>query len=289
MKKNAIATILSLVLAMSLAACGGKKEETASNAASTEATTKAEEKKQEPVVAATTEEEPVEEEIVEETPAMLPLPADTILLIDGTEYVLYPTKMIVTPSPHINPNGKGLYVQLDFDFDPTTRTVTCVQTNSPVEDAPANILDYTDVIGQWDEAGLWENGYVPLNLLIPGQARGIYDATVYGTSFGDGEGDVIYDLYPADEARYEAFKASNSGDKRYDDLMYGTITATYTFPEQEMKPFDIMENNSYYHSLPDLNNLPAVHRVVFGATEYPVDNTKTFFIDGAIEYVPQNE
>lgn len=283
-KKRIFATVLSLVLAMSLVACGEKKEEKASNAASTEATTKAEEKKQEPVVAATTEEEPVEEEIVEETPATLPIPENAGLFRSGTGYTLYPTKFIITPDSN-NPESKGLYIQLDFNFDPDTRTITCIQTNSPAEDAPANVLAYA--IPQWGDSTVWEDITVPVNLMVPAEARDLYDAINLVSD--PGECNVTYDFYPDNAESFEAAKAS--GATYYEGLMYGTITMTYTFPEQEMNPYDQMNPASYngkYYSIPDVGQ-SVVQGVVFGATDYPVEGTNTYTMDNATEYVPQNE
>ena len=283
-KKKIFAAVLSLVLAMSLVACGGKKEETASNNASTEATMQAEEQKQESVAAATTEEEPVEEEIVEETPAMLPIPEDTVLLRDGTSYILYPTKFIYCFE------DAPLYVQTDFDYNPDTRTITCIQTNLPVEDAPAGTLDYTNNVPAMAGTSIeYEGVYVFLNMMAFPPMYKIADATVFGSITGGEGGDIIYDFYPANEADYEAFKASNPGQRPYEGLMYGTITATYTFPEQEMKPFDLFsEYNRDYYSLPDLG-YSVVYGTLFGATEYPVDDTNTSWLESGIEYVPPTE
>lgn len=71
--------------------------------------------------------------------------------------------------------------------------------------------------------------------------------------------------------------------------MYGTITLTYTFPEQEMMPRDpFTDFNRKYYSVPDLG-YSVVHGVVFEATEYPVDETSTSVMERGTEYVPQTK
>ena len=163
MKKTIVTLSLSLVLALSLVACGGKKEDakTDNTADSASVATSKEEKLERTEVTPSTEAEPETEKEPEIT--MMPVPAnayiDNAIKLDGfgiPSQDLKDYKYAFIPKSYIVPGETPYYVSTQHVFNEADNTLIYTCTVAPVEEAPANTPELTMII-DYDYIGFARN------------------------------------------------------------------------------------------------------------------------------------